>query len=97
MVSGLLDSIKYHGVFPSVKGSILFLTSWVLNIWNDNNRSIVLWVLTVIVTIYAIYDFHLKIRYKHRKEREEKEERERVKNEEQNNRHRKIRNDNGKE
>ncbi len=56
-------------VLPSVKGSSLFLMSFGLNVISIDTRNMILWCLTVIVTCYAIYDFHLKIQYKHRNER----------------------------
>ena len=59
---------------PSVKGGIILAASYTLNFLSDSTRSISLWGLTVVLTCLGIYDFVLKIRYKHRKERENKED-----------------------
>jgi hypothetical protein len=55
---------------PSIKGSTMLLISYALNFLSDSTRSVSLWSLTVVLTCLGIYDFVLKIRYKHRKERE---------------------------
>jgi hypothetical protein len=79
----IINALKAPHVAPTMKGSALILSSWVLDIMNVNNggvpegMSLVLYVLSFVLTCLGIYDFWLKIKWKHRKEREEREREER--------------------
>jgi hypothetical protein len=61
-------------LMPSIKGSTMLAASYALNFLSDQTRSQSLWTLTVILTCLGIYDFILKIRYKHRQDRERKKQ-----------------------
>ena len=63
----------HHNLFPSLKGVFLLSSAYLLNVFNADGRSVIQWVLAIVLTVYAIYDYHLKVVYKHRKEREHKE------------------------
>jgi len=68
----MITTIKASLVVPSLKGSGLLLMSWMLDILTDNSRSEILFWMSLLLTVLGIWDYILKIKWKHDRDKQDR-------------------------